>query len=502
VPTVVPPRDLTRSAIAVTLGLFVAQLFVASRLELMFDEAYYRLWAEHLDWGYYDHPPGVAAWIRLSSALFGHTDFGIRALGIIATALGSLAIWAMARDLFADAQKAALAVLIWCACPLVGVGGLVVTPDTPLMVGWTTALVALCRVYRTGDWRWWLLVGAATGVALEAKYTALFLGPGIVLAMLLVKSMRRWWTHPAPYAGGAIAFLIFAPNVVWNARHGWQTFGKQFGRVAEADWTLRFLFEFLGGQIGLMNPLTFVLVIAAIGLAWRSVGDGEDESRKLLAALAAPLVAFFVFHSLHDRVQANWMAPLFPLFVLMAADAAISAHARAAWAAMLVAFARRWTVPLGLVLTAAVYVQALYAPIPLPGRSDPTALLAGWRQLSADLADVARREGASYALTQGYALTGLLKAYAPSDLAVMQFNERYRWAFDATAREPEASATGLYVVEERRAGDVGPRPRFESSKEVARLERRRLGKTLEGYTVYRLDRPKGAILDPVDARPQ
>lgn len=482
-----------------TLGLLAVQLFAASRLELMFDEAYYRLWAQHLDWGYYDHPPGVALWIRLSSALFGPSDFGIRALGIIATALGSAAVWSMARDLFADAQKAAFAVLIWCACPLVGVGGLVVTPDTPLMVGWTIALLALCRVFRTGDWRWWLLVGAATGMALEAKYTALFLGPGIVLAMLVVKRMRYWWTHPAPYIGGAVAFLIFAPNVAWNARHGWETFAKQFGRVADAEWTLRFLFEFLGGQIGLMNPLTFVLVVAAIGLAWRNAGDGEDESRKLLAALAAPLVAFFLFHSLHDRVQANWMAPLFPLFVLMAADAAFSARESAAWASRLVAFARHWTVPFGLFLTAAVYGQALFSPVPVPPRSDPTALLAGWRQLSADLADVARRENASYALTQGYALTGLLKAYAPHDLAVMQYNERYRWAFDAYAGEPDRTATGLYVVEERRSGDTGPRPRFETSAEVARLERRRRGQALESYIVYKLERPKAAILDAADA---
>lgn len=487
---------------AVTLGLLAIQLFAASRLELMFDEAYYRLWAQHLDWGYHDHPPGVAAWIRLSSALFGQSDFGIRALGIIATAFGSLAVWSMARDLFADARKAALTVLIWCACPLVGVGGLVVTPDTPLMVGWTTALVALCRVYRTGDWRWWLLVGIATGIALEAKYTALFLGPGIVLAMLLVARMRRWWTHPAPYVGGAIAFLIFSPNVIWNARHGWETFGKQFGRVADAEWTLRFLFEFLGGQIGLMNPLTFILVIAAIGLVLRKAGDGEDESRTLLASLAAPLMAFFLFHSLHDRVQANWMAPLFPLVAVMAADAAISAPEGPAWATRVVAFARRWTGPLGLALTAAVYSQSLFAPIAVPPRLDPTALLSGWRQLSTDLAMVARREKASYALTQGYALTGLLNAYAPSDLAVMQYNERFRWVFDPSVREPDHGAVGLYVVEERRSGDVGPRPRFEASGEVARIERRRQGKPIESYIVYRLEKPKGAILDTAGVPPK
>lgn len=482
--------------------MLAVQLLAASRLELMFDEAYYRLWAENLDWGYYDHPPMVAVWIKLSSMLFGKSEFGIRALGIFATALGSVALWVMARDLFGDRQTSATAVLLWNACPLVGIGALVVTPDTPLMFGWTTALWALMRAFRTGDWRWWLLVGVAAGLALEAKYTALFLGPGIVLVLLLVPSMRRWWTHPAPYIGGAIAFAIFAPNVIWNARHGWATFEKQFGRVADAEWTLRFLVEFLGGQIGLLNPLTFVLFIAGLALVWRKVGDGAGESRRLLASLAAPLIAYFLSHSLHDRVQANWIAPLFPLFVLMAADAAANARPTAEWAAKLVGSSRAWAVPLGLMLTALVYVQAMFAPLPVAGRSDPTALLAGWRQLSADVTDAARREKAAFVLTQGYALTGLLKAYVPSDLPVTQYNERYRWAYDATVREPDHGAVGLYVVEERRSNDTGPRPRFEASTEVARIERRRRGVTLEAYVIYKLERPKGAILNPPDEKPK
>jgi hypothetical protein len=260
---------------------------------------------------------------------------------------------------------------------------------------------------------------------------------------------------------------------------------------------LRFLFEFLGGQIGLLNPLTFVLVVAGAALAWRRTGDSADESRRLLASLALPLIIYFLFHSLHDRVQANWLAPLFPLFVLIAADAAVSARPSAEWATRLVGFARAWAVPLGLGLTAAVYVQALFAPLPVPGRSDPTALLAGWRQLSADLAEVARREKATYVLTQGYALTGLLKAYTPRDLPVQQYNERIRWVFDASSREPDHGAAGLYVVEERRSADVGPRPLFEASTEVARIERKRRGTMLESYVVYRLDRPKGAILQAV-----
>ena len=496
----VPERDQTSTVIAVVAVLFVVHMFAAARLELMFDEAYYRLWADHLAWGYYDHPPLVALWIRISTALFGTSEFGVRALGVIATTLGSLAIWLMARDLFAGTRKAAQAVLIWNACPLIGVGAIVVTPDTPLLFGWSTALWALCRVYRSGDWRWWLMVGVGAGLALEAKYTALFLGPGIALAMATIPRLKHWWTHPAPYAGGAIALALFAPNILWNARHDWETFAKQFGRVADAEWTLRFLVEFFGSQIGLLGPLTFVLVLAGLWLAVRPSGDDEDESRRLLAALAAPLLVYFTFHSLHDRVQGNWLAPLYPVFALIAADAAETTLPLQPGAATLIAFARRWTVPLGLALTAMIYVQAIYAPLTVPAQSDPTSQLAGWRDLARDLDSVVQREGAGYVLTQGYALTGLLKIYGREGLPVLQYNERYRWTYDPSIAQPDPTKPGLYIVELKRADDQGVRARFASYTEVARLTRRRHGAALETYLLYRLERPTTAVLDTTPAR--
>ena len=502
--TTEPPRpssrDLTRSALAVTLVMLVVQLLAAGRLELMFDEAYYRLWAQHLAWGYHDHPPLVALWIRVSSGLFGGSEFGIRALGVLATALGSWAIWLMAGDLFASRPKASLAVLIWNACPLVGVGGMLVTPDTPLLFGWTTAVWALCRLYRTGDWRWWLLIGAAAGIALEAKYTALFLGPGIVLAMTVVRELKRWWRHPGPYVGGAIALAVFSPNIVWNARHGWETFAKQFGRVAEAEWTLRYVLEFFGSQIGLLNPLTFVLVVAGLILACRKSDDGDVGGRRLLAALCAPLLAFFAFHSLHDRVQGNWLAPLYPVFALIAADAAETALPLTEWNAKLLTFARRWTVPLGLSLTGMIYIQALLAPLPVSPRADPTALLSGWRGLARDLDALARKEDAAYVLTQGYALTALLKVYSRSEVPVFQFNERSRWAYETSEAAPDIARAGLYIVELKRAGSDGPLGRFAEAREIARIDRRGRGGVLDSYVVYHLARPTTGILDPIDAR--
>jgi 4-amino-4-deoxy-L-arabinose transferase-like glycosyltransferase len=490
-------KKLAKYAGLAALVLTGLQIIAAHRLELMFDEAYYSLWAKHLQWGYYDHPPLVAVWIRLSKVMFGPSELGARLLGILATLLGAATIHRIARDLFDNARKSAFAALLWTATPLIGIGAILLTPDTPLMFGWTMALWALARLYRTQDWRWWLVVGAAAGIALEAKYTALFLGPGIILTMLVLPTWRRWWRHPAPYVGGLIATAIFTPNIIWNAQNGWQTFIKQFGRVADAEWTLRFIGEFIGSQFGLLNPLTCVLAIAGLWLAIYGPADGNRNARRLLACMVAPLLAYFLTHSLHDRVQGNWMAPLYPALILLAADAAFTPLTGPPWATGLALFAKRWAAATGFVMIALAYIQALITPLPLKPQSDPTTLLSGWRDLAGDLDGIATREGAGTILTRSYALTSLLKTYGTTARSVVQYNERARWAYDPDSARVEAAKPMLYIVEQKFAGPYAPLGRFADYREVSRIHRTRRGTVLETYVVYRATTPKAPLLDPV-----
>ena len=57
----------------------LAYVALASLLPPVEDELYYWSWSRHLQASYYDHPPMVAVLIRLSTALFGDTTFGLRA---------------------------------------------------------------------------------------------------------------------------------------------------------------------------------------------------------------------------------------------------------------------------------------------------------------------------------------------------------------------------------------------------------------------------------------
>ena len=117
--------------------------------------------------------------------------------------------------------------------------------------------------------------------------------------------------------------MIFAPFVVWNAEHGWATFAKQLGRAPPHGFTPYYLAEFLVAQIGLINPLVVAALVPAVcgnPLARARAPRSRDEARRILACTIAPAAVYFLLHSLHDRVQGNWLAPLYPAVAILAAD--------------------------------------------------------------------------------------------------------------------------------------------------------------------------------------
>src|SRR5262249_48238337 len=61
----------------VTYVLILKVIFMGS-VNLIPEEAYYWNYAQHLDWGYLDHPPMVAWLIWLSTAIFGKSELSFR----------------------------------------------------------------------------------------------------------------------------------------------------------------------------------------------------------------------------------------------------------------------------------------------------------------------------------------------------------------------------------------------------------------------------------------
>ncbi|HXE25230.1 MAG TPA: glycosyltransferase family 39 protein [Roseiarcus sp.] len=494
---------LSLFACVASIALLAMQAFAAGRLELTFDEAYYSLWSRHLSFGYLDHPPMVALLIRASTALFGGSELGVRALSLLCVGAMPALIAFIAWRLFGSREKAALAALLWIAMPLVAIGAAFVSPDAPLTVFWTLGLAALVELWRTGKTRWLIALGVALGLALQSKFTAAFFPAGVALALAATPSLRRFLRSPALFAALAIALLIVMPFVAWNAAHGWATFVKQLGRAGPSGFAPYYLAEFLVSQIGLINPLVVAALIPAVwAIPWRApaLPGSRDEARRLLASTIAPAAAYFLLHSLHDRVQGNWLAPLYPAVAILAADwvgevrrAAVSGPAAG------IAKAALWAPLVGFAVAALTFAEAMTSAVPL-GPVNPLARLEGFRALARDLDAKAGAGSAAYVLTQGYALTSLMTYYGDPAVPVVQPEQRMRWIFEPAPRESLFRAPGLALGEPGRRFDLILKMRFSDVEPAGLLERRAAGGAVETYELYRVAHPYAPVLDPACPR--
>jgi len=490
--------DATRRPLVATLlivaGLIALRLAAAAVTPLTFDEAYYWTWSKHLAPGYFDHPPMVAVVIRLGTLLAGDTEFGVRLVSILLAIPMSWAVWRATVLLFGEARIAASAVILLNATMMVSAGTTIVTPDAPLLVAASLVLLALAQVAATGRGVWWLAVGVAVGLALLSKYTALFFGPAILVWLLWVPQMRRWLASPWPYLGGIVAFALFAPVILWNAQHDWISFVKQLGRAKLGGFEPHFLAELIPTQFVLATP--FVFILGAFGLAAlgkRSVGSAP--ARVLIGAIVWTVTLYFAWQALHDRVEANWLSPLYPAFAVAAAVAVEYRH----WTpgiARVVAFCRRWAVSTGAVLFALVVVQVNTGA--LTGyRRDATvrAVGVGVADMVAQIDQVRRATGATCLLADDYGTTSWLAFYLPSSSCVAQRNERFRWLATPTPAPEQLAGPLLLVGVDAAPARPDLRAAFGSITPAGTVTRSRGPLLVDTVELNLLADPKRPVLD-------
>jgi hypothetical protein len=269
----------------------------------------------------------------------------------------------------------------------------------------------------------------------------------------------------------------------------------QYNRLVVHEWSLRYLGEFLGAQIGMATP--FVFVLGAMGLVGLLRGQGGSFSaRVLINAMFWPILLYFVWHTFHGRVEGNWPEPIFVPFVIAAAVAAERIKWEGVWATV-ETISQRLAVPVGLGIAAVIYAQGVFGIAPL-GMEDPTAskLGAGWRELGAQMDEVRKRMGAPIILTYDYGLTSWLSFYLPSHAPVEQINLRMRYV---NAPEPAPALFDgpiMYTCTVVCADIPTLQKRFSKVELFDHLTRSRHGVRLQDYDIYRLSGPIGPPLDP------
>ncbi len=280
---------------------------LASSLPMSGDEAYFLLWGQHLDYGYYDHPPMVG-WMLYLLQQLGHAAWLMRLPSVLfSTAIG-IGIYRLM--LPGGETRAALTATLFLIWPLT-LMNVLITTDTPLILFVFLSVYALAQAERSGRWRDFAWSGCWLGMAFLSKYFAVVLGLAYFAWFVLTPSGR------ARIRGGVLLVLVALPavalNVYWNYTHCWDNI----------------LFNLYNRNVGAgfswHNPALYVLTTLylttppALFALWRSrrAAPVAAAYTSLYGFVFWVPTAFFLALSWGKTIGLHWVLAFYPFFFLL-----------------------------------------------------------------------------------------------------------------------------------------------------------------------------------------
>jgi Dolichyl-phosphate-mannose-protein mannosyltransferase len=268
-------------------AVFVAlELALSGRYGFMQDELYFIEAGRHLAFGYVDQPPLTPLVDRIMDLLLGVTPTAVRVVPALA---GGAVVVLAARfaALFGAGRLGRVIAALLTACSPVLLSSDHLGNTTPLdLLTWPVVALCVAVALLRDRPRWWLGGGVAAGIGLENDILMLLLLICLALGILASK-YRPVLGTPWPWLGAGIAAVLWAPNVVWQATHGW----PQLSMASALHQQNSSAGDYISGLpvqvLALGGVLAFPLAIAGFVVLWR-----RPELRFL--AVAATLIIAYV----------------------------------------------------------------------------------------------------------------------------------------------------------------------------------------------------------------
>lgn len=306
----------TSWALLLTLVLAAVAAFRLAALalngtDLFVDEAQYWTWAQAPAAGYYSKPPLIAWIIAASTAVCGDGEFCVRLPATLMHLATAVVIYLAARRLYSE-EIGFWSALVYATLPAVSLSSGIISTDVPLLLAWALALLAFAHHLSAPSYASALLLGAAIGIGLNAKYAMAYFVPCIAIYFLIAPEHRRLLRTPHLWLALALAVALILPNVAWNSANSFVTVVHT---GENANWKGLVLHpgkaaEFLLSQFGVFGPILFAALITFL---WQTRGrlGALAAPDRLLLALSVPIILAVTVQGLLSRAHANWAAPAY-----------------------------------------------------------------------------------------------------------------------------------------------------------------------------------------------
>ncbi len=314
----------------------LVHLYAGRYYGFFIDELYYLACARHLAWGYVDQPPLIAVIAWFAIHLLGRSLLAVRLLPALAGAAEVLLTGAIARQMGGRKFAQALAAISVLVAPgILGIDNfLSMNAFEPVI--WMACAWIVVNILKTGNQRLWLWFGLLAGIGLENKYSMLIFGAGIVVGLLLTldrRSLLNRWI----WIAGAVALLLFVPNLLWNIQHHFPFLELQENiRRSGRDVPLGPV-AFFSQEALAMHPLALPVWLAGLwfyfvsraGKPFRALGWAWLFTALLIVVMSPRIYYLFpafpllfagggiVWESLLSRPRLAWMKIAWPALLVL-----------------------------------------------------------------------------------------------------------------------------------------------------------------------------------------
>ena len=316
--------------------LLIAWVFV-DLLQAIFtpihaDEAYYALYGQFIDWGYYDHPPMVAFLTFFSSLLF-KGNLSIRFATVLLHGATVGLVWGVLPKEKWNNRAILDFFIIAFSLFMFSAYGVMTAPDAPLLFFVALFFYLYKRYLTENSWINALLMGVALAGMLYSKYMAVLLVAIVVLSNLkLLKDAKIW-------LAGLLALLLFLPHVFWQFQNDFPSF-KYHLIERNSHFKIAYFLEYLPNQLLVFNPIALLLalwicwkrrltkdlferaciftVVGFVFFFWIMTFKGHAEPHWTVTA-SIPMI-FLLFQYTRDEQKNKWIPYVFlPLAILVLA---------------------------------------------------------------------------------------------------------------------------------------------------------------------------------------
>jgi len=279
---------------------FALNLVSASFTLLYSDESYYKLFSQQLSFGYFDHPPMIALFIRIGTLLT-NSEIGIRLVSVMAVTSALYFIYRLS-----GVKNPVLFMSAIFSVFGLNLLGFMALPDAPLLLFTVLFFAAYRRFLIKEDIKNTFLLSIVMAALMYSKYHGILVILFTIFSNLKLLKSGKFW------AAAFFGILLFTPHLAWQVKNNFITLSYHLFERSASHYALSVTLEYIFGQILYYGPFTAVFMYLA--LVKYKVDNLFD---KALVWNVCGIISFFLISTLRGRVEVNWTLPvLVPLLII------------------------------------------------------------------------------------------------------------------------------------------------------------------------------------------